>query len=74
MEKLKDIKQRIYLYCRSLSRERIAVFICIPLALVALSVCAVILLTMNNEKSAPVSKTETETAVLLGEHVGTKRS
>ena len=62
MEKLKDIKQRIYLYCRSLSRERIAVFICIPLALVALSVCAVILLTMNNEKSAPVSKTETETA------------
>ena len=62
MEKLKDIKQRIYLYCKSLSRERIAVFICIPLALVALSICAVMLLTMNNEKSAPANKAETEIA------------
>ena len=62
MEKLQDIKQRIYLYCRSLSRERIAVFICIPLALIALSICAVMLLTMNNEKSAPANKAETEIA------------
>lgn len=52
LKSLKDAKRRIYFYYRSLSREKIAIFICIPLTLVALSVCAVILL-VGTQNSAP---------------------
>lgn len=51
MENFKSIKRRIYLYYKSLSRERIAVFICIPLTLVALSACAIMLFTMQDGAS-----------------------
>ena len=50
MKKLQDVKFYITSYFRNLSRERIAIFICIPLSLVALSICAIMLLSINEEK------------------------
>ena len=50
MKKLTLVKNRTYFYFKNLSRERIAVFICIPLALVALSICA-IMLVHSSEKN-----------------------
>ena len=51
MKLLTNVKIHIVSYFRNLSRERIAIFICIPLALVALSICAIMLL--NNHKKVP---------------------
>ena len=44
MKTLIDVKIHIISYFKNLSRERIAIFICIPLSLIALSICAIILL------------------------------
>ena len=44
MRKKTDVKIYITSYFKNLSRERIAIFICIPLALVALLICAIMLL------------------------------
>lgn len=49
MKKLTLVKNHISFYFKNLSRERIAVFICIPLALVALSICAIMLVCSNDE-------------------------
>lgn len=47
MRKMNDVKTHIISYFKNLSRERIAIFICIPLSLVALSICAVMLVRLN---------------------------
>ena len=52
MKKPQDVKIYISSYFRNLSRERIAIFICIPLALVALSICAIMLLSINEKQSS----------------------
>ena len=44
MRKKTDVKIYIISYLRNLSRERIAIFICVPLSLVALLICAAMLL------------------------------
>ena len=68
MKKLTLVKRRISFYFKNLSRERIAVFICIPLALVALSICAVMLVSLNDGKTdAPPE------AITLTEEVTEKR-
>ena len=47
MKKMNDVKTHIISYFKNLSRERIAIFICIPLSLVALSISAVMLVRLN---------------------------
>ena len=49
MKTLIDVKIHIISYFKNLSRERIAIFICIPLSLVALSICAIMLLKSHNK-------------------------
>ena len=49
MKKLNDVKIHIVSYFKNLSRERIAIFICIPTALIALSICAIMLLGLENK-------------------------
>ena len=49
MKTLIDVKIHIVSYFKNLSRERIAIFICIPLSLVALSICAIMLLKSNQK-------------------------
>lgn len=49
MKKIFDVKNYIDLYFKKLTREQIAIFICIPLALVALSVCAIMLLKADKK-------------------------
>ena len=47
MKKVNDVKTHIISYFKNLSRERIAIFICIPLSLVALSISAIMLVRLN---------------------------
>lgn len=49
MKKLNDLKTYITSYFNNLSRERIAIFICIPTAVVALCICAAMLLLTENK-------------------------
>ena len=49
MKKLSDIKIYVTSYFKNLNRERIAIFICIPLSLIALSICAVMLISLDKE-------------------------
>lgn len=49
MNKHTELKNYIILYFKNLSRERIAIFICIPLALIALSICAIMLLSIDKK-------------------------
>ena len=54
MKKLTELKIYVTSYFNNLSRERIAIFICIPIAVVALCICATMLLitdSKNNGKS-----------------------
>lgn len=51
MKNLTQAKIYVSSYFRNLSRERIAIFICIPISLVALLICAIMLLTLD--KKAP---------------------
>ena len=53
MKMLTDVKIYIVSYFKNLSRERIAIFICIPLSLVALSICALMLLFSNQKTPKP---------------------
>ena len=56
MKKLTLVKNRITSYFRNLTRERIAIFICIPLALVALSICAVMLISVDRKDTTKDSE------------------
>ena len=49
MKKLQDVKIYLTSYFKNLSRERIAIFICIPLSLVSLSICAIMLLKIDQK-------------------------
>ena len=64
MKKPTDVKIYIISYFKNLSRERIAFFICIPIALVALCVCAILLLKID--KKFPVIP---EDAVLVSDEL-----
>lgn len=50
MNKHTELKIRIISYFKNLNREQIAIFICIPLALIALSICAIMLLNIDKNK------------------------
>ena len=50
MKKLNDVKNYIISYFKNLSREKIAIFICIPLSLIALSISAIMLVRLNQTK------------------------
>lgn len=47
MKKLTDVKSYIVSYLKILGREKIAIFICLPTALVALLICAIMLLNIE---------------------------
>ena len=49
MKDLTRIKIYVSSYFRNLSRERIAIFICIPISLVALLICAIMLLSLDKK-------------------------
>ena len=49
MKNLTRIKIHVSSYFRNLSRERIAIFICIPISLVALLTCAIMLISLNKK-------------------------
>lgn len=51
MKKISDFKSLFSYHIKRLSKEKIAIFICIPLSLIALSICAILLL--GADKSAP---------------------
>ena len=63
MKKLQEVKIYISSYFKNLSRERIAIFICIPLSLVALTICAVSLLSLNDKQI----EIPTETVLITAE-------
>ena len=67
MKKPQDVKIYISSYFRNLSRERIAIFICIPLALVALSICAIMLLNINEKQSSTPDENFTVSEMQTGE-------
>ena len=49
MKKITNVKIYIASYFQNLNREQIAIFICIPIAVVALTICAIILLTLEKK-------------------------
>lgn len=64
MKKISKIKDYIRFYFGRMSREKIAIYICIPLSLLALSVCAVLLVMSdmrNSKKDDEVNVNQQET-------------
>ena len=60
MKKLTELKIYVTSYFNNLSRERIAIFICIPIAVVALCICAIMLLKTDNKNTEITEKIATE--------------
>lgn len=67
MKKISKIKDYIRFYFGRLSREKIAIYICIPLSLLALTVCAVLLITSDRRDlkkddnvNSDIQKTQSE--------------
>ena len=63
MKRTNDLKLYLTSYFNNLSRERIAIFICIPIAVVALCICATMLLLTDSsdKKTIEQEMTVTET-------------
>ena len=56
MKKITQFKLYVMSYFNNLNRERIAIFICIPIAVVALCICAVMLLTTDSKPNKVIEE------------------